>query len=164
MASFQLFYLLVSSTNVTSTHKQIKWATNAKMADHLKKISKGILKWWPYMLFVCNLLRLHFASGTPIPIDPLQLPDYPQQIHYVGDRPLPGGKLQSMLHANFTPDQIVTGSGVPTNPAFSGTAGGFSLLGNAIAKVGNALGSALGTAVKGIYANMERKKPIYYII
>lgn len=120
-----------------------------KMADHFTKDSKKILKWWPCLLLICNFLLIQFVNGTPI--QPLQLPDYPQQIHYVGDRPLPGGHLQSLLNGNYTPDQIVTGSGVPTNPAFTGTAGGFSFLGNAIGKVGNALGSALGSAVKGTH-------------
>ena len=119
------------------------------MADHFRKISQKMMKWWPYILLSCNFLLLQFAYA--VPVTPLQLPDYPQQIHYVGDTPLPGGTMQSLLNGNFTPDQIVTGSGVPTNPAFTGTAGGFSFLGNAIGKVGNALGSALGTAVKGTF-------------
>lgn len=117
------------------------------MADHFSKISNTIIKWWPCLLLICNFVLMQFVYGTPI--EPLQLPDYPQQIHYVGDRPLPGGQVQSLLNGNYTPDQVVTGSGVPTNPAFTGTSGAFSFLGNAIGKVGNALGSALGSAVKG---------------
>lgn len=117
------------------------------MADHFAKIRRNVLKWWPGLLLICFFL-IQFAYGTPV--SPMQIPDYPQQIHYVGDRPLPGGQVQSLLNANYTPDQVVTGSGVPTNPAFTGTAGAFSFLGNAIGKVGNALGSALGSAVKGI--------------
>lgn len=116
------------------------------MADHFRKFSAKVMNWWPYIL-LCFVL-IQFVYGTPFNT-PMQLPDYPSQIHYVGDRPLPGGQMQSLLNGNFTPDQIVTGSGVPSNPAFTGTAGGFSLLGNAIGKVGNALGSALSTAVKG---------------
>lgn len=119
------------------------------MADHFQKVSKKVMKWWPYILLVGHFMLIQFVYGTPVNT-PMQLPDYPQQIHYVGDRPLPGGQMQSLLNANYTPDQIVTGSGVPTNPAFTGTAGGFSFLGNAIGKVGNALGSALGSAVKGM--------------
>lgn len=117
------------------------------MADHFRKTSEKVLKWWPYIFYFFVVIQ--FVYGTPVNT-PMQIPDYPQQIHYVGDQPLPGGQMQSLLNANFTPDQIVAGSGVPTNPAFSGTAGGFSLLGNTIGKVGNALGSALGSAVKGV--------------
>lgn len=55
---------------------------------------------------MCNILLTHFVSGIPIE----QLPDFPQQIHYVDDGPLSGGQIQSILNANFTPDQIVAGS------------------------------------------------------
>lgn len=80
----------------------------------------------------------------------MQIPDYPQQIHYISDKPLPGGHLQSILNANFTPNQIVAGSGVPDNPAYTGSAGAFSVIGNALHNAGNGLGSALGTLVKGM--------------
>lgn len=116
------------------------------MADQFQKISVKVMNWWPYILL--SFVLIQFVYGTPVNT-PMQLPDFPQQIHYVGDAPLPGGHLQSILNGNFTPDQIVTGSGVPTNPAFTGTAGGFSILGKAIGNIGNALGSALSSAVKG---------------
>lgn len=126
------------------------------MADLLRNISVKVMSWWPYILL--SFVLIQFVYGTPVNT-PMQMPDYPQQIHYVGDRPLPGGQMQSLLNGNFTPDQIVTGSGVPTNPAFTGTAGGFSLLGNAISNVGNALGSALSSAVKGKNEHLYRKRP-----
>lgn len=120
------------------------------MAGHSEVISVKIMKRWPYILLICIILLINFVYTTPI--EPLQLPDFPQQIHYIDDHPLPGGQLESLLNANFTPNQIVTGSGLPTNPAFSGISGGFSMLGDTIGRIGNALGSALGTAIKGTWA------------
>lgn len=116
------------------------------MADHFQKISAKVMNWWPYILL--NFVLFHFVYATPVNT-PMQLPGYPQQIHYVGDKPLPGGQLQSLLNGNFTPDQIVTGSGPAGNSAFTGTAGGFSLLGNSVVKAGEALGSLCSSLVTG---------------
>lgn len=70
--------------------------------------------------------------------------DYFQNI---SEKIMPAGQMQSLLNANYIPGQIVPGSGEST---LSGTAEKFSFLSNAIGKVSNTLGNALGSAVKGI--------------
>lgn len=113
------------------------------------------MEWWPFILVTCNILLIHFVFGSPVA--QMQVPDYPSQINYVADTPLPGGNLQSILSANFTPNQIVTGSGVPTNPSTTGTAGAFSVIGNTLNKAGIGLGSSLGNLVKGTYSILSRQ-------
>lgn len=119
------------------------------------------MEWWPLILVTCNILLIHFVFGSPVA--QLQVPDYPVHINYVADAPLPGGNLQSILSANFTPNQIVTGSGVPTNPSTTGTAGAFSVIGNTLNKVGIGLGSSLGNLVKGKNAIFCCRKCIQFV-
>lgn len=107
------------------------------------------MKRWQLIRAICYILLIQFVFATPIA--QLLVPNYPNQIHYVGDQPLPGGNLQSILSANFTQNQIVTGSGIPTNPSTTGLSGAVSMLGNTVNKVGIGLGSSLGSVVKGFY-------------
>lgn len=117
------------------------------MADLFNKI-RSTMEWWPFILVACNVLLFQFVFGSPVA--QLQVPDYPNQINYIGGV-LPGGTVQSIFSANFTPNQIVTGSGIPTNPGTTGTAGAFSMLGNTFSKAGIGLGSSLGSIFKGTH-------------
>lgn len=130
------------------------------MADLFKKI-RFTAEWWPFILLACNVVLFQFVFGSPVA--QLQVPDYPNQINYVGDAPLPGGTVQSILSANFTPNQIVTGSGVPTNPSTTGTAGAFSVIGNTLSKAGIGLGSSLGMVVKGIHSDLLKASRLVII-
>lgn len=118
------------------------------MADLFNKI-RSTVGWWPFILLACHVLIIQFVFASPVA--QLDFADLPNYYNYVGGV-LPNGTVQSILSANFTPNQIITGSGVPTNPATTGTSGAFSVLGSSLSKAGLGLGSSLGMIVKGMHA------------
>lgn len=104
------------------------------------------MKRWPFIVFVCNILLNQCILGVPIAqLSYSQLPQLPSFINYIGNTALSGGTQASLLNPNFSAGQVVTSSGIPTNPIDSGTAAGMDLLGEGIVQAGRGLGSSVST-------------------
>lgn len=106
------------------------------------------MKWWPFIVLVWTIFLNLFVFGVPIAqLTYPELPQLPSLINYIGNAPLPGGTQTSLLNPNFNTRQVVTSSGIPTNPIDTGTAGGFDLLSEGVVQAGRGLGSSVGTLV-----------------
>ncbi|XP_055300234.1 uncharacterized protein LOC129567399 [Sitodiplosis mosellana] len=103
------------------------------------------MMWWPFIVLSWNIL-CRFVFGVPVAqISYSQLPQMPSGIQYIGNIPLPGGIQQSLLTANFTPNQIVTSSGIATNPFDVGLPATFDFFGSGIVDAGRGIGSAVSS-------------------
>lgn len=106
------------------------------------------MKWWPFIILAWNILLNQFVLGVPIPQWYPQLPQYPSFLN-IFNTPMPGGRQQSLLNANYTPGEIVTSSGPATNTFDTGSAATFDLFGSGISNAGKSLAAAVGSIIGG---------------
>lgn len=106
------------------------------------------MMWWPFFIFAASILLNSFVIGVPVPQLPfLQLPQSPSLLNYIGLERMPGGTQHSLLNATFTPDQIVTTSGMATNPYDTGLPAFGDLSGSGFIDLGRGLATGLSSFV-----------------
>lgn len=116
------------------------------MADQIKSIK---MKRWPFIILTWNFLLTQCIFGVPVAQQLSLLPQFAPFINYVGNSPLPGGTMQSLLNMDFKPNQIVTSSGIPFDPLDTGLRGAFDMLGQAVSSSGESLASSVSNLFAG---------------
>lgn len=113
---------------------------------------------WPFIVLSWNIWLSQLALGVPVPqLQYSQLPQMPSSIQYIGLSPLPGGTQQSLLTANFAPNQIVTSSGMATNPLDTGLPASIDFIGSGIVDAGKGIGSAFSSLLSSKFPPFELK-------
>lgn len=106
------------------------------------------MMWWPFIIFTGNILLNSCVIGVPVPqLSFLQLPQMPSLLNYIGLSPMPGGTQHSLLNATFTPNQIVTTSGMATNPYDTGLPAFGDLSGSGFIDLGRGLATGVSSFV-----------------
>ena len=138
--------------NTTKFHRRLQVEKKSSSGrpnsrERERKINIKMI-WWPFIVFTCNILLSQFVFSVPVPNLPYwQLPQMPSGIQYIGNTPPMGGTPQSLLTANFAPNQIVTTNGMATNSFDSGFPAFFDFVGSAFGDLGRALGGGVSSAV-----------------
>lgn len=119
------------------------------MADQItRKIIS--LKWWSLIILVGNILLGQVVDGAPVAQQFLNLlTQMPSMIQYPGLYPLTGGQTKSLVNSNFGPNEIVTGSGMPSNFFASGPSAAIDFVSKMFSTAGEALGAAASSILSG---------------
>lgn len=107
------------------------------------------MKRWSFIVLTWKILFIYCTFGAPVAQELPYISQFPQFIQYIGNSPLPGGTFQSLLNFDFKPNQIVTSSGIPSDPNSTGFRGAFDMIGQSVVSSGESLASSIGNLLKG---------------